>query len=291
MKKNSKGILVLVVFAMLVSTFAGCAGAKKSFDASKAITVVSREEGSGTRGAFIELLKIEVKNADGTKKDYTTSEALIANKTDVMLTQVAGNNYAIGYVSFGSLNDSVKAISVDGVLPSTETIKDKSYKVSRPFIIATNGEATGLKKDFIDYVLSSQGQKIIYDNKYVKINDNAAEYKSTNLSGKLVIAGSSSVTPVMEKLKEGYKILNPNVNVEIQQSDSSTGIKAALSNTCDIAMSSRELKDTEKLTPVKIALDGIAVIVNKNNPTTNIKADDVMKIYKGELTKWDGLSK
>lgn len=291
--KNVKKIIILATVVIMVLTFASCSSgessssSKASFDSSKSISVITREEGSGTRGAFIELVKIQVKNADGTKKDLTTSEAIIANKTDVMLTQVSGDNYTIGYASYGSLNDTVKTVSVDGVSPSIEAIKNNTYKVSRPFIVATKGDATGLNKDFIDYILSSQGQKIIQDNNYVKINDNATEYKSLNLSGKLVVAGSSSVTPVMEKLKEGYVALNPNVNVEIQQSDSSTGIKAALSNTCNIAMSSRELTDTEKLTPVKIAIDGIAIIVNKNNTTTNMTSDSIMKIYKGELTKWN----
>lgn len=296
--KNVKKSIVLATVIFMVLSFASCNSggstsstvSKVAFDSNKAIQMVSREEGSGTRGAFIELLKIEVKNADGTKKDYTTKDAIIASSTDIVLNQVKGSNYSIGYISFGSLNDSVKAVSVDGVLPSIDTIKNNTYKVSRPFIVATNGEATGLKKDFFDFILSSQGQKIVTDNKYVKINDNATEYKSPNLTGKLVVAGSSSVTPIMEKLKEAYVAINSKVNVEIQQSDSSTGINATISGTCDIGMSSRELKDTEKLIPVKIAIDGIAVIINKNNPTANISADNIMKIYKGELKNWISIS-
>jgi phosphate transport system substrate-binding protein len=291
MKKNFKGILVLVIFALLIGTFAGCASGGKSFDVSNEITVVSREEGSGARGAFVELLKIEVKNADGTKKDRTTSDAIIANKADVVLSQVAGNMYSIGYISSGSLNDSIKAVQVDGVEVSPENVKNGTYKVARPFIIATNGEATGLKKDFIDFATSKQGQEIVYNNKYVKINDNAPEYKSSNLSGKLVIAGSSSVTPIMEKIKEGYAKLNPNINVEVQLSDSTAGIKAAQSNICDIAMSSRTLKDTEKLIPVTFAIDGMAVIVHKDSTITNISSADITKIFIGEIKQWDEISK
>ncbi len=298
--KNVKKVIILTIITIMVVSFASCNSgestsstvSKATFDTSKAISVISREEGSGTRTAFIELLKIEVKNADGIKKDHTTEEAIIANSTEVVTNQVKGNNYSIGYISFGSLNDTVKALIVDGVVPTVETIKNNTYKVSRPFNIATKGEVTGLKKDFIDFILSSQGQKVISDNKYIKANENESQYKSSNLSGKIVVAGSSSVSPVMEKLKETYVTLNPNINVEIQQSDSSTGINSAINGICDIGMASRELKDTEKekLIAIKIALDGIVVIVNKDNPTTNISSADILKVYTGELTNWSQIS-
>jgi phosphate transport system substrate-binding protein len=294
MKKNLKAFAFLVVTVILIGTLFGCSNGgtdtssvtSKSFDLSKSITVISREDGSGTRGAFIELMAIESKNADGTIKDLTTQEAIIANSTDLVLNQVAGNEYSIGYVSFGSLSDTVKSISVDGVAPTTDTITNGTFKISRPFIVATNGEATGLKKDFISFIMSNQGQNIVSKNKYIKNSGALTEYKTANLSGKLTIAGSTSVAPLMEKLIEEYKKLNSGVTIEMQGNGSSTGIKAALDNACDIAMSSRKLKDTEKLTPVTIATDGIVVVVNKNNSLSNISSANITKIFKGELMNW-----
>jgi phosphate transport system substrate-binding protein len=253
------------------------------------ITVVTREEGSGTRGAFIELLKIEEKDANGSKVDHTSKEAVQANKTDVMLTQVASDEAAIGYVSLGSLNDTVKAVKVDGVEATVENIKNGSYKVSRPFNIAIKGEATGLKADFIKFILSKEGQQVVADNKYIAVNDAAESFTSDNSEGKLVVAGSSSVTPVMEKLAEAYKAINSKATIEVQQSDSTSGIKAAIDGTADIGMASRELKDTEaaELTPTVIAMDGIAVIVNKANPIENLSADAIKSIYIGETINWE----
>jgi phosphate transport system substrate-binding protein len=253
------------------------------------ITVVTREEGSGTRGAFIELLKIEEKDANGSKIDHTSKEAVQANKTDVMLTQVASDEAAIGYVSLGSLNDTVKAVKVDGVEATVENIKNGSYKVSRPFNIAIKGEATGLKADFIKFILSKEGQKVVADNKYIPVNDAAESFTSDNSEGKLVVAGSSSVTPVMEKLAEAYKAINSKATIEVQQSDSTSGIKAAIDGTADIAMASRELKDTEakELNPTPIAMDGIAVIVNKANPIDNLSSAAIKSIYIGETTNWE----
>lgn len=259
------------------------------FDADEFISVISREDGSGTRGAFIELFGVEQKDADGNKVDNTTEEAIITNNTEVMLTTVAGSEYAIGYVSLGSLNDSVKAVSIDGVEPSVEGIKDGSYAIARPFNIATKDGLSDVAQDFVNFIMSADGQSIIEGKGYIPVNDAAEAFESNGAEGKVVVAGSSSVTPVMEKLQEAYLAINPNANIEIQQSDSSTGMTAAADGTCDIGMASRELKDSELeagLTPTVIAMDGIAVIVNQDNPTENLTSEQVMNIYTGEVTSW-----
>lgn len=253
------------------------------------ITILSREDGSGTRGAFIELFGVEEKNEDGEKIDNTTEDAQITNSTSVMMTTVAGDPAAIGYISLGSLDDSVKALKVDGADATAENIKSGTYKVSRPFNIATNGDVTEVTQDFIDYIMSAEGQAIIEDNGYIAVNDAAESYAGTKPEGKIVVAGSSSVTPVMEKLKEAYLEVNTNAEIEIQQSDSTTGMESAISGICDIGMASRELKDTETaegLVGQQIALDGIAVIVNKENTLDDISAEMVKKIYVGEVTDW-----
>lgn len=259
------------------------------FDADEFISVISREDGSGTRGAFIELFGVEQKDADGNKVDNTTEEAIITNNTEVMLTTVAGSEYAIGYVSLGSLNDSVKAVPIDGVEPSVEGIKDGSYAIARPFNIATKDGLSDVAQDFVNFIMSADGQSIIEGKGYIPVNDAAEAFESNGAEGKVVVAGSSSVTPVMEKLQEAYLAINPNANIEIQQSDSSTGMTAAADGTCDIGMASRELKDSELeagLTPTVIAMDGIAVIVNQDNPTENLTSEQVMNIYTGEVTTW-----
>lgn len=260
---------------------------------SDPITVVSREDGSGTRGAFIELFGVEEKDADGNKVDNTTEEAEITNNTAVMMSTVAGDVDAIGYISLGSLDDSVKAVKIDGVEATAENIKAGEYKVSRPFNIATKGEASEVAQDFINYILSPEGQAVIEENGYISIDD-AKEAESTQPEGKIVVAGSSSVTPVMEKLKEAYAEVNPNAEIEIQQSDSTTGMTSAIDGICDIGMASRELKDEELeagLTPTTIANDGIAIIVNKENPIEDMSVDQVKSIYVGETTTWGDLTK
>jgi phosphate transport system substrate-binding protein len=252
------------------------------------ITVISREDGSGTRGAFIELLEIQEKDASGNTTDKTTSEAVIANSTDVVMTQVAGNEASIGYISLGSLNNTVKALKVDGVEATATNVKAGTYKVARPFNIATKGAPNELAQDFIDYILSAEGQDVV-SNGYIKINESASPYSGSKPAGKIVVAGSSSVTPIMEKLKEAYLKVNTGAEIEIQQSDSSAGMKAAIDGVCDIGMASRELKDSEKaeLTATSIALDGIAVVVNPANPLADISAETVKNIYVGEITSWD----
>ncbi|MDR2489752.1 MAG: substrate-binding domain-containing protein [Desulfovibrio sp.] len=274
--------------ALGILCFAAAAAADGSFDAGKAISVISREDGSGTRGAFIELFKIESKTSGGGRKDLTTREAIIANKTDVMMVNIANDPYAIGYISLGSLNASVKPLSVDGVTASAENVKNGSYKISRPFIIATRGEPSGAAGDFIAFILSRDGQAVVAKS-YIPVNEQAAPYAGGGKTGgKITVAGSSSVTPIMEKLKEAYIAKNPGAVIEIQMSDSTAGMTGAISGACDIGMSSRALKDGEKakLTDVAIAHDGIVVVVNNKNPLTNLGGEQVKEIFTGGAASW-----
>ena len=273
------------------STSSDSSTSASKFNADSEITVVSRENGSGTRGAFVELMGIEKKDADGKKVDKTTAEAVIANKTDVMLTNVSGDEYGIGYVSLGSLSSSVKAVDVDGVEATAENIKNGTYKVARPFNIATKAEISDVAQDFIDFILSADGQEIV-SNGYIKVDDNAAAYAGTKPAGKIVVAGSSSVSPVMEKLKEAYLAVNTNAEIELQTSDSTAGMTGAIEGTCDIGMASRDLKDSEKetLTATAIALDGIAIIVNPANPIENITSEQVKDIFTGAKTMWSEIA-
>lgn len=260
------------------------------FDAGKQIDVISREDGSGTRGAFVELTGVEQK-IDGKKVDMTTEDAQITNNTAVMMTTVAGDTYAIGYISLGSLNDSVKAVKVAGVEATAENVKSGAYKVARPFNIAWKEDAlSDAGKDFIDYILSSEGQAIVNANGYVG-SDDAAAYEAAGVTGKVVVAGSSSVSPVMEKLAEAYMAANTGVEIEIQTSDSTTGMTSAMEGACEIGMASRELKEAEaaELESTAIAMDGIAVIVNNENPVENLSLEQIGAIYTGETTVWNEL--
>lgn len=255
------------------------------------ITVVSREDGSGTRGAFIELFGIEQKNEAGEKEDYTTEDAEITNSTSVMMTTIAGNAGAIGYISLGSMNDTVKAVSIDGAEASVDNIKSGTYKIARPFNIATGENVSEAAADFIKYIMSDEGQAVIEENGYISQGSEGA-YTAANLTGKVVVAGSSSVSPVMEKLKEAYAKLNPDVTIEVQQSDSTTGLTSAVEGVCDIGMASRELKDSETEAGLKatvIAMDGIAVIVNNDSPVEALSSDNVKAIFTGEVTNWEDL--
>lgn len=263
--------------------------AESNFDMSEVISVYSREDGSGTRGAFVELFGIEQKDADGNKVDYTTEEANITNSTDVMLTSVAGDEYAIGYVSLGSLNDSVKAVNIDGAEATVENIKAGTYAIARPFNIATSGEVSDVAQDFINFILSADGQAVIEGKGYISVSD-AAAFETTGAEGKIVVGGSSSVSPVMEKLIEAYTAINTGAEIELQTSDSSTGMSGAADGTLDIGMASRELKDSEVeagLTGTQIAMDGIAVIVNLENPTIDMTSEAVQKVFMGEVTTWE----
>ena len=288
-----KKLLSLILAAgMLTAALTGC-GAQTSSDATGGvndnISVLTREEGSGTRGAFIELFGIEQKDADGKKVDHTITSAESTNSTSVMLTTVQGNKSAIGYVSLGSLDETkVKALKVDGNSATAENVKSGEYKIARPFNVATKGDATGVASDFLTFILSEDGQKVVEDNGYISQGNNG-KYTASNQSGKITVGGSSSVTPVMEKLKEAYVKLNPNVKIDVQQSDSTSGMTGTKDGVYDIGMASRELKDSEKeagLVPTVIALDGIAVIVNKDNAVEDITSEQILKIYTGEITLW-----
>ena len=293
-----KIISMLLALAAAAAVFTGCsenAGSDTSgssteaasFDTANEITVISRENGSGTRGAFIELFGVEEKDTDGNKVDKTTKGAEIASKTDVVLTSVASNPYAIGYVSLGSLNDTVKALKIDGVEATTENVKNGSYGVARPFNIATKGEPAGLVKDFINFILSKEGQEIV-SGSYIAVNESAESFTSEMPDGKITIGGSSSVTPIMEKLIEAYKKINTGAEIELNQTDSTSGMTNAIDGCIDIGMASRELTDSEKteLTPVQIAIDGIAVVVNPENITDNLTKDQVKTIYVGDAVTW-----
>ena len=300
--KMKKFIAVLSVATMAAGLAVGCGSSdsgssddkssKGDWDSSNDITIVSREDGSGTRGAFIELFGVE-KEENGEKMDMTTEEAVIANSTAVMMTTVAGDDYAIGYVSLGSLNDTVKALKIDGEEATEQNIKDGKYKICRPFNIATKkGADNELAKDFISYIMSKEGQQVISDNGYIG-DDSAEAYAGTKPSGKVVVGGSSSVSPVMEKLIEAYKKVNTGTEIELQTTDSTTGMTSAIDGSYDIGMASRELQDDEedKLDSQAIATDGIAVIVNKNNTTDELSSDQVKDIYTGNAVAWDEVVK
>ena len=298
--KMKKTVCLLTAAILSLGLFAGCQSGEGSsasgdgsdssavsFDSSKTINVITRESGSGTRGAFIELFGIEENDADGNKVDKTTEEASVQSSTNAVMSTVAGDAYAIGYISLGSLNDSVKALKIDGAEASVENVKNGSYKISRPFNIATKATVSEATQDFINFIMSTEGQKVVENNHCISQEAGEA-FTSNNASGKVVVAGSSSVTPVMEKLAEAYNKINPNVTIDIQQSDSSTGMEMAAAGTCDIGMASRELKDSEKeqLTSTVIALDGIAVIVNKDHSHDDMTSENVKAIFTGEASKW-----
>ena len=279
MNKVKKSMIGLMTLSLLLGSLTGCGGA-----GNDTITVVSREDGSGTRGAFTELLGIAVDDVDN-----TIDTAEITNSTAVMLTTVSGNTNAIGYVSLGSLSSDVKAVKVDGVEPSVEDIKNGSYAVSRPFNIVTKAEVSDLAKDFITYIESSDGQAVIEDEGYISSNENAQPYTTTNLNGTITIAGSTSVAPVMEVLADDYMKLNGGVTIEIQQTGSSAGITSTIEGVCDIGMASRELKDSETSQGVSsqvIAIDGIAIIVNNDNTVDTLSAEQIKDIYTGAITTW-----
>lgn len=305
--KMKKIIAVLAMMSMMAVAATGCANTKdeetsdtqteettgdedavSEWDSSSDISIISREDGSGTRGAFIELFGIEVKEGDE-KVDKTTEEAQITNSTSVMMTTVAGDEYAIGYISLGSLDDSVKAVKIDGAEATAENVKAGTYKVSRPFNIAVKPDLDNeVAKDFITFILSTEGQAVIEDNGYIALDDTEA-YAGTKPSGKAVVGGSSSVSSVMVKLIEAYKEVNPNAEIELQTSDSTTGMTSTIDGNYDIGMASRALKDEEaaELEGTVIATDGIAVIVNNSSPVEELSTEQVFAIYTGEALTWD----
>ena len=284
MKKSRLAkILTLSLAAVMVFSLASCGGGG-SDTGDKDITVISREEGSGTRDAFTELtgvLKDDV--------DRTVDTAEISNSTSVVTQSVAGNDAAIGYISLGSLDDSVKAVKVDGAEASVDNVKSGDYELQRPFNIVTKGEVAELSQDFINFIMSKDGQKIIEKEGYIAANEAAGEYKASGLTGTITLAGSTSVSPVMEVLADKYKELNSGVTIEIQQTGSGAGIQSTIEGVCDIGMASRALADDEAsqgLTSQEIALDGIAVIVNNDNSVENLTTDQIVKIFTGEITNW-----
>ena len=296
--KMKKLAAILMATTLAMGMFAGCGSSSDSdktedkvTGASGDITIITREEGSGTRGAFIELFGIEEKDANGEKIDNTTEEAKVNNSTSVVMSTVSGDVNAIGYISLGSLNDTVKAVTIDGAKATAENVANGTYKIARPFNIATKGDASEVAQDFINFIMSAEGQKVITDNGYISVGD-APAFESNKAKGSLVIAGSSSVTPVMEKLVEAFKDVNADITIEVQESDSSNGMKSTIEGLCDIGMASRELKDSELEEGLKatvIAQDGIAVIVNNDSGIDNLTAEEVKAIYTGEVTTWEEL--
>ena len=283
-----KKAVAMAITAMMTASIGMTAMAAAEGD----IVICSREDGSGTRGAFIELFGVEEKDADGNKIDNTTEAAKITNSTSVMMSTVEGDVNAIGYISLGSLNDSVTALKIDGAEATAENIVSGDYKVVRPFNIATTAEVIDAAADFIAYILSTEGQAVVEENGYIAV-EGAEAFAGGDAEGKVVVAGSSSVTPVMEKLAEAYNTVNDKVEIEVQQSDSTTGMTSAIDGLCDIGMASRELKDSEieaGLTGTVIAQDGIAVIVNNESGVTELTSEQIKAIYVGEITTWEELA-
>lgn len=297
--KLKKFLAVAAIVAMTAVSVVGCGSKeegteggtepKTEWDAGNDISVVSREDGSGTRGAFIELFGVEEKDENGEKMDMTTEEAAITNSTSVMMNTVAGNEYAIGYISLASLNDTVKALKIDGAEATVDNIKSGTYKIQRPFNIVTKEGLSDVAQDFVNYIMSPDGQKVVEENNGIPMDD-VKPYESNGATGKIVVAGSSSVSPIMEKLKEAYLKVNTGAEIEIQTNDSTTGVTSVIDGLCDIGMASRELKDTETsagVTPTVIALDGIAVIVNNDSAVDELSSEQVKSIYTGEVLTWD----
>ena len=299
-KRVRKGLAMMTGLVLAMGMMTGCGSKSSDTDAGQSsnsgnteITVVSREDGSGTRGAFVELTGVEEKDAEGNKIDNTTVEAVISNSTEIVMTTVAQNANAIGYISLGSMNDTVKGVKIDGVEPTAEEIVKGNYTLSRPFNVVVNGKVSDAAQDFMNFIMSADGQAVISDNGYIEV-DNTGSFESSGASGKVVVAGSSSVTPVMEKLKEAYQAINSDVEIEVQESDSTTGITATQEGTCDIGMASRELSDEEAATGLEataIAMDGIVVIVNNENQVDDLAKDQVKDIFCGTVTSWDDITK
>ena len=294
--KLKKAAAILMAATLVMGAFAGCGsssddGGDAATGATGEITVNTREDGSGTRGAFTELFGI-IEEVDGEEVDMTTQGAKVTNSTSVMMQTVAEDVNSIGYISLGSLDESVTAVKIDGVEATAENVANGTYKVSRPFNIATKEGLSDAAQDFVNYIMSAEGQQVIEDEGYIKADDAAAAFTSNGASGSVTVAGSSSVTPVMEKLVEAYQAVNPNVTIEVQESDSTTGMQNAIDGLCDIGMASRDLQDSETgagLTGTVIAQDGIAVIVNNDSGITELTSDQVKQVYLGEITQWEDL--
>ena len=299
--KKSRILSLILALAMVLSAsvvLSACGDEKSGDDGEKndKISVISREEGSGTRGAFIELVGIEEKNDQGEKVDNTVDTAVITNSTSVAMTSVSEDKASIGYISLASLNDTVKALKIDGVEPTVKNIQKGEYPIARNFNLVAGDNLSELGKDFINYILSTEGQKTVAENGYIELTE-AGKYEASDAvkeGGKITVGGSSSVTPLMEKLAEAYKKVNPKVEVMVQQSDSTTGVTSAIDGSIDIGMASRDLKDTETDQGVKatvIAKDGIAVIVHKDSKQEELTLEQVKDIFTGKITKWSELEK
>lgn len=284
--------LIILTSIIMIFSFCSCSNKQANFDKNSDIAMVSREDGSGTKTTFSEKFDL-IKKENGTKTDLTTKEADVVNKTDVVINHIKSDIYSIGYISVGSLNNQIKAVKIDNVYPTKENIQQKKYKAARNFnlVIKKGKQLDKNSEDFFKFILSKQGKNVVEKTGFFSIQQNPKNYTSSNLKGKIVVIGSSSVSPVIEKLKEAYEILNPNMKIELQQNDSTTGIKSLQSGICDIAMSSRQLNEDElsTLKPVPIAIDAIAIIVNQKNPVTNLDSTMISKIYKGQQVKWDFL--
>ncbi|MEG0070698.1 MAG: substrate-binding domain-containing protein [Raoultibacter sp.] len=292
MKNKVVGVILCALLALGAFGVVGCSSTTSSTVPSGDIAVYSREDGSGTRGAFVELFDIQQKDSSGKTVDLTTPQAAVTNSTSVMMTSIAGDPNGIGYISLGSLNDTVKALAIDGAQATAANVADGTYKIARPFNVATKSDLSEQAKDFMAFIMGVDGQKIVVDNGYIAI-DSGATYNASGKTGKIVVAGSSSVTPVMEKLSEAYQKINPGVLIEVQQSDSTTGMNMAKDGTCDIGMASRELKDSETaagLAATVIAKDGIAVIVNQKAAFDGLTSQQIKKIYTGEALLWEDVA-
>ena len=291
MNSKLKKIVTVILALVMVFSLAACGnggsddGADGGAKASP-ISVISREDGSGTRSAFTELMGILVDDVD-----HTTVNAEISQSTSVVVTTVAGNPKAIGYISMGAMSDAVKAMKVDGVEATTENVKAGTYPVSRPFALCTNGQLTDVAADFIDYILSAEGQAIVAAEGYITVDDAAPSYEPKDgLEGRIVLAGSTSVAPVMQVIADSYKALYADVEIEIQQTGSGAGITSTIEKACDIGMSSRALKEEElaqRLTETTMAMDGIAVIVNNANAAEDLTSEQIRQIFTGEVTDWN----
>ena len=284
-----KTISAMLGMLLIAAVFAGCGVSEAEFNPAREITVVSREDGAGTRGAFIDLLGIRETTGDGRVTDHTTAEAIIANGTSMVLGSVIGNRYAIGYISVGSLSDLIKALEIDGAAPTPENIRSGAYPIARNFYIAMREQpADAAVVDFIDFILSAQGQQVVEESGYLSARPGAPAFYSALPGGRVVVVGSTSVFPVMEMLAQAYREINPGVNIEIHAQGSTAGITATIEGISQIAMLSRELSESERqtLTPIAIAIDGIAVIANNDNPITGLSADALRAIFTGAITRW-----
>ncbi len=265
------------------------AGSGSDFDASTTINVVSREDGSGTRDAFTEITGVLVEEGD-TEQDQTYQGATIQNSTNGVMQSVGSDTYAIGYISLGSVDDTVKAINVDGVEPTGENVASGDYAIARPFNIAYSGELSEAAQDFWNFVFSQEGQAIVEEQGYIESPDATGEpfEANENASGSISVVGSTSVTPVMEALSEAYP---GDAQVDITSNGSSAGMTAAIDGSADIGMASRELDEEEQgtLESQAVAMDGIAVIVNNENTTEDLALEEIRQIFTGEITTWDEL--